>query len=270
MEWRQLAEKLLDPYSTKARLAPGLILLLPVIFFLICTLGPKSPLLAALSSILITCGGPYAISSFVRTYGQRAQEKLYIIWGGRPTTLILRHSDRRLPNGTKKLYHEQIVAKFNLPVPSTEEEARNVAAADDIYLDATDRLIKATRDTKRYPLVFKELIAYGFNRNCYGVRWIGAAVSFLTLLLNLVHASAIPWNNWSNIYEKLVNIQVESGLSLAISITMLLIWLFHFTGKTVKQSGFAYAERLCEALPTIPRPAARTRKAAKTEEKVTK
>ncbi|CPH57176.1 Uncharacterised protein [Burkholderia pseudomallei] len=261
MAWAQIAEKLLDPYSTRARLAPGLLLLLPVILFLVCTLGPKSPLLTALSSVLMACGGPYALSSFVRTYGQRAQDRLYLAWGGKPTTLILRHSDTRLPLGTKKLYHEHIATKFNLSVPSAEDEARDMAAADNVYLDATNRVIQATRDSKRYPLVFKELVAYGFNRNCYGIRWIGAAVSLAVFSLTLAHIGALPWRDWPAFSDKLASITTESGLSLLVSAGMLLVWLFHFTGGTVKQSGFTYAERLCEALTKVPRPANRTKKA---------
>ncbi|MGL4408640.1 MAG: hypothetical protein ACRCTU_09645 [Zoogloea sp.] len=262
MAWAQIAEKLLDPYSTRARLAPGLLLLLPVILFLVCTLGPKSPLLTALSSVLVACGGPYALSSFVRTYGQRAQDRLYLAWGGKPTTLILRHSDTRLPPGTKKLYHEHVATKFNLSVPSTEDEARDMAAADNVYLDATNRVIQATRDSKRYPLVFKELVAYGFNRNCYGIRWIGAAVSLAVLFFTLVHIGALPWHNWPAFYGKLASINMDSSLSLLASASMLLVWLFHFTSGTVKQSGIAYAERLFEALTKVPRPANKTKKAA--------
>lgn len=265
MAWPQIADKLLDPYSTKARLAPGLLLLLPVILFLVCTLGPKSPLLTALSSVLVACGGPYALSSFVRTYGQRAQDQLYLAWGGKPTTLILRHSDTRLSPGTKKLYHEHIATEFNLSVPSAEEEARDMATADNVYLDATNRLIQATRDSKRYPLVFKELVAYGFNRNCYGIRWIGAAVSLAVFSLTLVHIGALPWRDWPAFSDKLASITTESGLSLLVSAGMLLVWLFHFTGGTVKQSGFTYAERLCEALTKVPRPANRTKKATRDE-----
>lgn len=255
MEWTQIAEKLLDPYSIRARLAPGLLLLLPIILFLVCTLGPKSPLLTAVSSVLAVCGGPYALSSFVRTYGQRAQERLYLAWGGKPTTLILRHSDTRLPLGTKKLYHEHIATKFNLSVSSAEEEARDMATADNVYLDATNRLIQATRDSKRYPLVFKELVAYGFNRNCYGIRWIGAAVSLAVFVLTLVHIGVLPWDNQPSFYDKLRSIKAESGLSLFVSVGMLLVWLFHFTGGTVKQSGYTYAERLCETLTKVPRSA---------------
>lgn len=265
MTWQQISEKLLDPYSTRARLAPGLLLLLPVILFLVCTLGPKSPLLTAISSVLVACGGPYALSSFVRTYGQRAQDRLYVLWGGKPTTLILRHSDSRLPPGTKKLYHDHIATKFHLTIPSSDDEARDVAAADDIYLDATNRVIQATRDAKRYPLVFKELVAYGFNRNCYGVRWIGAILSLGIFLLTLAHSGALPWHGWSTTYDKLANLKMESGLSLLASGGMLLVWLFHFTGRTVKQSGFAYAERLCEALTEVPRPTTRAKKATQNE-----
>lgn len=82
MSWSAVFAKLLDPYDFKARLFPGLLVLLPAIVFLVLVYGPKHPLVVALSSVLATCGGPYLLVSFVRTWGQRAQDRLNAKWGG--------------------------------------------------------------------------------------------------------------------------------------------------------------------------------------------
>lgn len=81
MPWKSVVTKLLDPYDFKARLLPGLLVLLPVIAFLILLYGSKNPALVALLSVLSACGGPYLLANFIRTWGQIAQERLYIKWG---------------------------------------------------------------------------------------------------------------------------------------------------------------------------------------------
>ncbi len=263
--WTKIIEKTLDPYSLKARLFPGLLLLLPVIVFLLTVFGPKAPVLTGLCAALVTCGGPYTLASFVRTYGQRAQENLYKAWGGKPTTILLRHIDKRLASGTKRQYHELIKTKFGLQVPSAADERQNAAASDEVYSEAADLLIRATRDTKSYPLVFKELTEYGFKRNCYGVRWIGAVVALATITVMSIRIKAgIPLQGWPSLYQGIVEIPAAEGLSLCVAFVLACAWLFHFTSRTVLQAGFSYAERLCEALAKIPHtPIAKVKGAAK-------
>lgn len=64
-------DKLLDPYDLTARLLPGLLVLLPAILCIAVLYGAKSPIAVALVSVLATCGGPYLLSSFVRTWPTR-------------------------------------------------------------------------------------------------------------------------------------------------------------------------------------------------------
>lgn len=247
-------DKLRDPYESKARLLPALLVLLPVALFFVCTLGAKHPLLASVTTVLTACGGPYALANIARTWGQRAQERLYKKWGGKPSTIILRHSDTRLARPTKEFYHGLIKAKFGLDVPTAEFETLNPAQADEIYHAATDSLIRATRDTKKFPLVFKELTSYGFNRNAYGIRWLGVASSILIAFAMLTqgHVFKILEGHINLADFELLNI--GQIFVLVFSVLMLLVWLFHFTASTVKLSGFSYSERLCEALDALPRP----------------
>lgn len=240
--------KIVDTYDLRARLFPGLLVLLPIAVFFYSVFGQKNPFFGATISLIIACGGPYALASIVRTRGQRAQERLYLLWGGRPTTILLRHRDKRLSTHTKKRYHELIAAKFNLEVPSLEQEQEDKSKADSVYTAATDQLIALTRDSKKFPLVFKELVAYGFNRNGYGVRWIGTTVSLLTIALTIIHARIITLELLSIDIAAISGISVENAVTLVVSTLLLSAWLFHFTGSTVKQSGFSYAERLHEAL----------------------
>lgn len=246
--------KIVDTYDLRARLFPGLLVLLPIAVFFYSVFGQKNPFFGATISLIIACGGPYALASIVRTRGQRAQERLYLLWGGRPTTILLRHRDKRLSTHTKKRYHELIAKQFNLEVPRLEQEQEDKSKTDSVYTAATDQLITLTRDSKKFPLVFKELVAYGFNRNGYGVRWIGTAVSLFTIVLALFHARIVTLKSPIIDLAVVSEISVENAVTLAVSALLLSAWLFHFTERTVKQSGFSYAERLCEALNTLSKP----------------
>ncbi len=251
MQWAAVFEKLLDPYDVKARLFPGLLVLLPAIAFLALLYGASNPVLATLTSILATCGGPYFLASFVRTWGQRAQEYLYKKWGAQPTTILLRHHDKRLATQTKLRYQKLATTKLGITMPSPDEEAAAPADADNAYAAAADALRPLTADKKKYPFVFKELVAYGFNRNAYGTRWVGAGIAMLVMAATLAHAGVLRTTEPLFQTQNLWSMDFPHALTLAISVVLLLMWVFHFTPKTVEHAGFSYAFRLWESLETV-------------------
>jgi hypothetical protein len=254
--------KLLDPYDLKARLFPALLVLIPAIAFVLLTWGSKHPLIASLSSLLMFCGGPYALASIVRTWGQRAQIRLYKSWGAQPTTLLLRHRDSQLANPTKLRYHDLVRTKLLLAMPSAKEEAADPASADGAYEAAVNALRPLTNNKTKFPFVFKELVAYGYNRNAYGSRWFGLGTCILTAFASLVKAGVLSLHEPMVQVAKFEDIPLSAGLVLFLSAAFAILWLFHFTPKTVKQAGFSYALRLFEALLVIPKPRIGTSAAA--------
>jgi hypothetical protein len=242
--------KLLDPYDLKARYLPGLLMLLPAILCIAILYGAKNPMVVTLCSVLSACGGPYLLASFVRTWGQHAQDRLILQWGGQPTTILLRHGHQQLPPMTKQRYAELLATKLGIRLPTAEEEKRDPAVADQAYVAAADALRPLTNDRKTFPFVFKELVAYGFNRNAHGSRWVGLAVALLTIAFTLVHVgmlhAASPY--WTPA-------DLEPGPATVVIVAMIFccLWCFHFTAGTVRQSGFAYAKRLWEALEKVPK-----------------
>lgn len=259
INWGSYLAKVLDPYDLKARLFPGLLVIAPAIIFLGLSYGAKNPVLTALGSILATCGGPYTLANFVRTWGQRAQLRLYKKWGGQPTTIILRHGNTRLAAQTKANYHRLIEKKLGVAVPDALQELDDPALADQAYIAAADALRPLTNDKKKFPFVFKELVAYGFNRNAYGARWIGATISLLALLLILIRGKVLlkiqPFFDFSAIND----MSLAMGVASVISVVLLFLWLFHFTAHTVEQAGYSYALRLFEALERISNSTAKRR-----------
>ncbi|NKF24410.1 hypothetical protein [Solimonas marina] len=250
MNWSQAFTKFLDPYELKARLFPGLLVLLPGIIYFALTFGPKNPLLVTLGSVLATCGGPSLLANFVRTWGQRAQEKLYKKWSAQPSTILLRHRDDQLSDQTTIRYHTLASSKLGIVMPSRAEEEDNPLLADKAYAAAADALRPMTNDKKKFDLLFKELVHYGYNRNAYGSRWVGFVIAIGAGLMTLFNAGVL---NIDEPYFQRAHLSPASGFILSISIAMALLWALHFTGQTVKQSGFSYARRLWEALEQVPK-----------------
>lgn len=250
INWAQVVDKMLDQYELKARLFPGLLVLLPAITYLALLYGTKNPIVVGLSSVLAACGGPYFLSNFVRTWGLRAQERLYRRWGGPPSTLLLRHSDTHWPLQTKLRYHELSASKLGIALPSSEEEKHDPAKADGAYTAAADALRPLTNDRKAFPFVFKELVAYGFNRNAYGSRWAGFFVSVMTIAATLLHSHA---GHLQRPYWTTSSLTPTDIVVLLLAVGFAGLWCMHFTADTVKVAGVCYAKRLWEALEKLPK-----------------
>jgi len=163
---------------------------------------------------------------------------------------MLRHKDCRLPQQTKQRYHSLVTSKLDIAMPTAQDEQTEPQKADQAYVAAADALRPKTNDHKKFPLVFKELVAYGYNRNAHGARWVGMLVALSAAVATMLQAGAL---NYQQPYMKLEILALQHYLVLAVSLTFVLLWGFHFTGSTVEQAGYSYAKRLWEALEKIPK-----------------
>lgn len=244
-----LFDQVRDPYDRTARLTPALLVALPVLIPLVCVYGAKHPLLVSVVGLLSTCGVLYALSSIARGRGKELEEKLVKRWGGMPTTISLRHSDNFFDSVTKKRYHQAIVQKLGISMPTAEEEASNPYEADQAYIGATRRMRELTRKDKT--LLLKENIAYGFHRNMLAMKIVGIITSVIGLVYGLIIAKVIIRSPFRvNVYN-LAEPSLAGGVTLAISLMLLAAWVFYFDERKVKQFGYTYAERLFEHLPKM-------------------
>ncbi|WP_241495774.1 hypothetical protein [Paraburkholderia monticola] len=250
MNLNMVLEQLRDPYQKQARIFPGLLTVLPLLVPLLWIFGPKSPVLTALVGLVGGCGAIYALASVARGRGKRLEEKLVKGWGGMPTTLILRHGDRFLDSVSKKRYHDAIRTKLGITVPTPEEEARDLVAADDVYKGATCLLRELTRG-KANALLLKENIAYGFHRNMFAMRPVGVFTCVLGILLGLVLSKALQFHPLAFDVLNLAAPGPSGGITLVVSIALLFFWA-HFNEDQVKRIGYVYAERLFESLNSLP------------------
>ena len=164
--------KLFDRYDLCARIAPGVMAVLPVMGALAVHVPISLPGSASHLALYVAAaaGLAWVLGAWARGRGRRAQERLVAKWGGMPTELLLRHGDPRIEAVTKARYHAalQSMAPGNL-MPTAEEEAADPAAALQVYRSAVRRLIESRRQASD-SLVLAENANYGFWRNLHGSR----------------------------------------------------------------------------------------------------
>ncbi len=230
--------KSFDEYSLNARVKPALLVLLPLVVTVYVIIPALYNVIATLFGVIVACGFITALSHYSRYQGINTEKRLYELWGGKPTTIILRQIDDTLDKYTKERYHKYLSQKIRgWSAPTIEDEVSNVIEADRRYDSAVKWLLEKTRDTNTYNLLFKENISYGFRRNSRGIKWFGVGSSALSIAL--VVASLYPNPNYLDI-DKLI---LEYG-AIAFSLVMLFWWLFFVTDAWVRDAAENYAIRL--------------------------
>lgn len=229
-----------DTYTLRARLCPALLTGLPAA----AVVGVLFPGIewwhAGLMSTGAAVGLTFLLAQMARSAGKRKEPALFQGWGGKPTTRYLRHRDSPLDRHTLARYHRNI-EKLDpaLRMPSLEQENADPAGADAAYEAATRMLIGKTRDTKRFRLLFKENVHFGFCRNLWGLKPIGIGVAVVS---GIVCAALV--------YREFAAAGVVARPAAVVGVVSLIcvvLWCMWFTPGWIKVAADAYAERLLEA-----------------------
>ena len=127
-------------------------------------------------------------------------------------------------------------------------------AADEVYQSGVRWLLNHTRpeDNKKFDLIFKENVAYGFRRNALGVKAFGLVISVGSFLWVLVVEGV-----FFNLNHRIIDVTAFSGMpepataSLIVSVVLIVSWLSFFTKSSVHTVAFTYAETLLRACDTL-------------------
>lgn len=226
-----------DRYTWQARAFPVYVTISPIILGLAAILpqGLDLPMGAATAIVF----GPLAFlaGQVGADFGKRLEKPLWMKWGGPPTTRFLRHSNAEFNRVTREQVHTKL-RHLGLNVPSEKDQQANPRAADEHWEACTEKLIRRTRDRRRFPLVFKGLTEYGFRRNLLGLKPFGLPLSITTLLVCL-------WKIWAG-WGSLEQVAVPVGAAL-LSLSLLTTWVVWVREKTVAISANRYARFLLEA-----------------------
>ena len=254
MRFDDLVAKVTDPYERPARLYPALLALLPLLALVMLLHGPNATALTRVVTVAVSCGGLYLTTNLCRELGKRLEEKLYLKWGGKPTTQLLRHRDKTIEAVTKYRYHSFLAAKINAAFPDRDQEAKSPEAADEIYQSGVRWILNHTRpdDGKKFGLIFKENVSYGFRRNALGVKPIGLVVSIASLLWVLATEGVLfnPSHRFIDL-TALWRMPDSAAASSVVSAMMLVAWMLFFTKATARTAAFTYAETLLRACDSL-------------------
>lgn len=227
----------IDRYSFHARALPVYVTLAPIVLVLAAVAPDDLRAIVGGSAAALLVPLSFLLSQLGADFGKRLEGTLWQAWGGPPSTRFLRHGNQEFNAITRGRVHDQLRA-LGLAIPSPEEQAHSLVAADRCYQSCAEDLIRRTRDISKYPLVFKSLTEYGFRRNLLGLKRVGLLISIAGLLI-LAWAAYAAWSG---------GLPVAAPAILAIPIVGLLItWVVWVTEPTVRLAADRYARFLLEA-----------------------
>jgi len=249
-----IVAKVTDPYDRQARLYPALLCLLPLVALAALLYAPNASALTGVVTISVSCGGLFLMTNICREMGKRLEEKLYREWGGRPTTQLLRHRDGSIDSLTKRRYHTFLAAKINAPFPDVDQEKSDPAKADEAYQSGARWLLDHTRPDggKKFDLLFRDNVTYGFRRNALGARPLGIVIAIGCLLWALAKEHVLFGAGGRIVDWSVVGrLPPPAIASLAVSGVMLLVWVFFFTKTSLRTCAFSFAETLLRTCDTL-------------------
>lgn len=236
----------MDKYSFSARVYPMIILLLPFIVIGIAYSISYKSYIETLTSLGVTGALVYLLSNLGRDRGKKIEPSLWKLWGGAPTTQILSFNNNLIPQDIKLRYHRKLNQLCPLQFTTSPDfEESNPSDSKNLYESWTKYLISQTRDIKKYPLLYKENISYGFRRNLLGLKSYGIVLIIISLLGNYF------WQASSLGFQKILIYPKEFYISEAILLIILSFWILIVKKGWVKIPAFAYAERLVETIDII-------------------
>jgi len=231
-----------DEYTVRARLAPVLIVLLPIMIAVVAWQPTGSVWSSAAAGAIagLALGG--LLAQLGRDLGKKKEHDLLVRWGGFPTAKLLRHRTKGVNAQTLARRHERLRALMpTVRIPSAEEEHADPAAAESAYGSCTDFLREKTRDKVRFPLVFQENVNYGFRRNLWAMKPAGVVLALVGIGAT---AAAI-------VTPDSASVSARHLAALGLDVSLLVIWIVRVQPSWVRVAAQAYAERLigaCEEL----------------------
>jgi hypothetical protein len=169
-----MIDKFLDPYELKARIAPGLILVLP----LLATMIYAAPVLSSWSLFaagsVCTLALLYGLSLVVRARGKAIEPHLWEAWGGQPSTRFMRYRDPTFGPDLKLSIQGALAREFSARMLNPSDEAKQPGRADMAIVDAFRHVRQYLRKHDPGGLWSKQNTDYGFCRNLLSCRglWV--------------------------------------------------------------------------------------------------
>jgi hypothetical protein len=251
--------RFLDAYTLRARLFPAVLAAAPALAALALLISWEKIALSnmiATGALLVLL---FALADLARKQGLRVEPKIYKEMGGKPSVTMMRRSgDDTIDAHTKEKYRTFLAGKVQRPAPTAEEEAAKQADADTFYEQCGIWMRDNTRDAKKFPILFNELVTYGFRRNLLGLKWPALALNFIVVTI----ACSLLW--YRGTLDMTNDLTMRTAVVLTVAAIHALYIAFVVTKGSVVEASRKYARELilsCETLSRTPASTATSRKA---------
>jgi hypothetical protein len=233
--------KLFDAYGLRAQLFPAVIAGLPTLGLIVALvpwdhIALPHALAAAMSAVLM-----YAFADLARRTGRKVERKL----GTRTTPDLLYRNNMAIEEPLKARYRAFLAKKLGTVPPTEGEERHDPAKANQFYNSAATWLRENTRDTKKFNLLFNELISYGFHRNLLGLKYLSLALNFIVLAVGAAIIYLRPTH-----FASLNDIDAKLWTVIGVALLHSLFMAFGVTRTAVVEASYTYGRQLvlsCEA-----------------------
>ena len=102
----ELLEKYLDDFEIHGRLLPAVVAMCPLIVYCFVKGILYEGIQNKICYTVLLLVFAYLACKFIRSCGKKIERSFYEKLGGKPTTIILRFSDKTIDTVTKKRYHK--------------------------------------------------------------------------------------------------------------------------------------------------------------------
>jgi len=229
---------LFDKYFLTARVFPILIFIAPFVAIAYFVFGFMPDYKLALSSVLMIAL-VYLIALYNREWGKILESRLFTKWGGKPTSILLRDSDDTIINTEKENIKLTLSEYTGYTIPSLEEENNSTEKTDEIYELYCKYLRNETRDKNKFPVIFDELINYGFTRNLLVLKKLAIILLLIIASLLVFYAYSKNWIPYTGIY-----------ISIGVVLVSILGWI-SISESRLKKYAFRYARILLDSTKHI-------------------
>ena len=180
-----------DDYTIKARVWPSFLICSPVLIFgPIVAFKVFDLVQACVGSAIIGSAIIALMSAVIRQLGVSQEAHLFEIWGGPPSTKIMRWRDKRWSQEYKIKMHALVKDRLGIELLSDNAERKDPKTADKITAEAFMILRNKLRGNSKI-LNHQDNIDYGFARNIYGARWLWILFSLFSIFMLIVFSKAV-------------------------------------------------------------------------------
>lgn len=232
--------KFVSPYELRARMLPGMLLVLPIAIAGIAWV-PGLDLLTSLATVATAClFVGYVVGQWMRDRAEPQQSALFESWGGAPTTIVLRWNDLTIPAMQKEQIRSRLLRLQDHPWPTAIEATAAPLHADQCFQSLVGKVLSDARTHQEgYERLNRANAHYGFLRNCLYSRSIASAVCTAGIALSILGPATALGSTW------------RVGIAASLFCTALLIyWRLAVNEPRLRVSANAFAMEVFRHLPT--------------------